>query len=71
MMYLKLNSSFLYAEKSYAFRQKERYQSTLDEYFSFMEEFPNSKYSKEVKKIYDDTARFLKISSPENIESTQ
>jgi outer membrane protein assembly factor BamD len=71
MMYLKLNSSFLYAEKSYAFRQKERYQSTLDEYFSFMEEFPQSKYSKEVKKIYEDTARFLKISSPESLESTQ
>jgi len=26
-----------------------------------MEEFPQSKYSKDVKKIYQDTARFLKI----------
>jgi outer membrane protein assembly factor BamD len=71
MMYLKLNSLFLYAERSYSFRQKERYHSTLDDYFSFMEEFPQSKYSKEVKKIYDDTARFLKITSPENLGNTQ
>jgi len=71
MMYLKLNSLFLYAERSYAFRQKERYQATLDDYFSFMEEYPQSKYSKEVKKIYDDTARFLKITSPENLGNTQ
>jgi outer membrane protein assembly factor BamD len=61
MMYLKLNSLFLYAERSYANKQKERYQSTLDEYYSFMEEFPESKYSRDVKKIYQDTAKFLKI----------
>ncbi len=71
MMYLKLNSLFLYAENSYAFRQKERYQSTLDEYFSFMEEFPESKYSKEVKKIYDSTAKYLKIENPEDLANLQ
>jgi hypothetical protein len=26
-----------------------------------MEEFPSSKYSRDVKKIYDDTVKFLKI----------
>jgi outer membrane protein assembly factor BamD len=61
MMYLKLNSLYLYAENSYSVKQKERYQATLDEYYSFLEEFPQSKFSKEVKKIYQDTARFLKI----------
>jgi outer membrane protein assembly factor BamD len=59
MMFLKLNSLFLYAENSYAAKQKERYQDTLDDYFSFMEEFPESRYSKEVKKIYDETTRYL------------
>ncbi len=70
-MYLKLNSLFIYAEKSYANKQKERYQATLDEYFSFMEEYPESKYSKEVKKIYEDTAKFLKIENTANLVKTQ
>lgn len=61
MMYLKLNSMFLYAENSYAQKKKERYQNTLDDYYSFMEEFPESRYSKDVKRIYQDTARYLKI----------
>lgn len=71
MMYLKLNSLFLYAENSYAIRQKERYQATLDDYFSFLEEFPESKYSKEVKKIYDVTAKYLKIDNTANLVNAQ
>lgn len=65
MMFLKLKSLFLYAENSYDIRKKERYQATLDDYFSFMEEFPKSIYSKEVKKIYDDTAKYLKVDNKE------
>jgi len=61
MMFLKLNSMYLYAFNSYANKQKEIYQATLDEYYSFVEEFTQSKYSKEVKKLYQETARFLKI----------
>jgi len=71
MMFLKLNSLFLYAENSYSNKQKERYQATLDEYFSFMEEFPDSKYSREVKKIYQDTSKFLKIDNSANIVNIQ
>jgi outer membrane protein assembly factor BamD len=71
MMFLKLNSMFLYAENSYAVRQKERYQATLDDYLSFMEEFPESKYSKEVQKIYQDTARYLKLDNSAKLENIQ
>jgi outer membrane protein assembly factor BamD len=71
MMYLKLNSLYLYAEKSFANKQRERYQATLDDYFSFMEEFPKSVYSKEVTKIYEDTSRFLKIETPETEANNQ
>lgn len=60
MMYLKLNSLFLYAENSFFAKQKERYQATLDDYYSFMEEFPKSEYSKEVNSIYLKTNKFLK-----------
>ena len=65
MMYLKLHSLFLYAEYSIAARQTERYQSALDDYFTFIEEFPNSSYSKDVARIYQTTARKLNI-NPDN-----
>jgi len=71
MMYLKLSSLFLYAEKSQANKQKERYQATLDDYFSFMEEYPDSKYLKDVKKIYEQTSEFLKIGTTGNELSTR
>ena len=71
MMFLKLNSLYYYAVKSLAVKQKERYQATLDEYYSFMEEFPKSKYAKDVKKIYQETARVLKIQAPENVANIQ
>jgi outer membrane protein assembly factor BamD len=52
-------------------RQKERYQAALDEYFSFMEEYPESKYSKEVKRIYQDTAKYLKLGDTANLSNIQ
>jgi outer membrane protein assembly factor BamD len=71
MMYLKLSSLFLYAENSYAEKQTERYQATLDDYFSFMEEYPESKYSRDVKRLYQDTMKFLKIGKVENLDKIQ
>jgi outer membrane protein assembly factor BamD len=60
MMYLKLNSLFLYAVNSLPNKQKERYQATLDDYFSFMEEFPKSTYEKDVSGIFQKTNKYLK-----------
>ena len=60
MMFLKLNSLFLYAENSLENKQMERYQETLDDYFSFMEEFPESQYQKDVSNIFDKTDKYLK-----------
>jgi outer membrane protein assembly factor BamD len=71
MMFLKLNSLYLYAVNSFANKQTERYQATLDDYFSFMEEYPESKYSREVRKIYQDTAKFLKIEPSDNLVNIQ
>jgi outer membrane protein assembly factor BamD len=61
MMYLKLNSLFLYAENSARNKQKERYQATLDDYYSFMEEFPESRYSRDIRRIYQATSKYLKV----------
>ncbi len=67
MLFLKLNSLFLYAENSIALKQTERFQATLDEYYSFIEEFPKTTYKKDVNKIYQTTAKILKL----NTEITQ
>lgn len=66
MMYLKLNSLFQYAELSQENKQKERYQATLDDYYSFMEEFPKSEYSKEVNNIFEKTNKYLKSGIPDS-----
>jgi outer membrane protein assembly factor BamD len=63
MMFLKLTSNFLYAENSVANKQKERYQATLDDYYSFMEEFPKGNYAKEIARIYQATAKVLNINT--------
>ena len=66
MMFLKLNSLFLYAENSVADKQTERYQDALDDYFSFMEEFPETTYSKDVARIYQATTRRLGVDPANN-----
>lgn len=66
MMFLKLNSLYLYAELSMANKQKERYQAALDDYYSFMEEFPKSTYSKDVSNIFQKTNKYLKAGIPES-----
>lgn len=64
LMFLKLNSHFLYAENSLPAKQRERYQDALDDYFSFVEEFPESEYQEEVADIYEKTNRYLKAHVP-------
>lgn len=61
MMYLKLSSLFLYAEFSVASKKMERYQATLDDYYSYMEEFPKGNYAREVSRIFQATGKILKI----------
>jgi outer membrane protein assembly factor BamD len=65
MMYLKLNSLYLYAEFSLPNKQKERYQAALDDYYSFMEEFPKSTYSRDVSNIFEKTNKYLKTGIPD------
>jgi outer membrane protein assembly factor BamD len=64
MMFLKLNSLFNYAELSQPAKQRERYQATLDDYYSFKEEFPESQYSKDVNNILEKTNKFLNQGKP-------
>jgi len=60
MMYLKLNALYLYAQNSVPSKQIERYQNTLDDYLSFIEEFPKTSYYKEVANIFQAVNKKLK-----------
>jgi outer membrane protein assembly factor BamD len=60
LMYLLLRSSYLLAENSVPAKMKERFQSTLDEYYSFVGEFPQSQYTRDAQRMYERTDRFLK-----------
>jgi outer membrane protein assembly factor BamD len=61
MMFLVVKSNFYLAEKSISIKQKERYQNTLDEYYSFMTEYPKSKYAGDIQRIYKNLAEYLKL----------
>jgi len=60
LMYLLLRSSYLLAENSVPIKKRERFQSTMDEYYSFVGEFPESRYVRDAQRMYDRTDRFLK-----------
>lgn len=59
LIYLRLRSSFLLAEGSIRQKQSERYQNTVDEYYSFVDEFPESKHKRDAEKIYNEASGFL------------
>jgi outer membrane protein assembly factor BamD len=59
LMFLILRSNFLLAANSIIARQRERYQETIDEYYSFISEFPNSQYARDAERIYQSSSNFL------------
>lgn len=59
LMYMLLKSKYLLAVNSVEDKKQERLSSTLDEYFSFVDEYPESKYKKEVDKFYETVADLL------------
>lgn len=66
LMYLIVKSNYLLADNSVIEKQKERYQNTIDEYYSFISEFPKSKYRKDADRMYEVSMDFLDLqSSPE------
>jgi outer membrane protein assembly factor BamD len=60
LMWLVLDSNYQLAANSVPTKQKERFQSTIDEYYSFTSRYPNSKYKKDADKIYQEADNFLK-----------
>lgn len=59
LMYMLLKSKYLLAVNSIDEKKEERLTNALDEYFTFVDEYPESQYRKEVDKFYETTAKLL------------
>ena len=60
LMWRLLDANYQLAANSIPQKRKERYQSTIDEYYSFISEFPQSEYKKSAVKIYDSSVKQVK-----------
>jgi len=59
LLFLILKSSYLLADGSVPSKQRERYQTTVDEYFSFIGEFPDGPHTREAKRMYETSSKYL------------
>ena len=55
-----LRARYSMAKESVQTKMIDRYRDTLDEYYAFKNEFPESKYMKEAEKIFRETEKALK-----------
>lgn len=60
IMFLILKASYLLADGSVPEKQTERFQATVDEYYTFLDEFPKSEYKSEAEKMFNDSQKKLK-----------
>jgi outer membrane protein assembly factor BamD len=56
-----LRARYQMAHKSVESKKLERYRNTIDEYYAFKTEFPDSKYMKEADKYYKEAIKKVKI----------
>jgi len=61
LSFLILESKFAQAEQSVVSKREERYQDTIDEYYSYINEFPDGKYKKQADKIFNDSKKAINI----------
>ena len=60
IMFLILKASYLYADNSVVEKRVERFQATVDEYYTFVDEFPKSEFKNEADKMFKDSQNILK-----------
>ncbi len=59
IMYLIVKSSYELAHNSIESLQRDRYLSMMDSYYSFVAEFPDSKYVKELSRMQEEAKKYL------------
>jgi outer membrane protein assembly factor BamD len=55
-----LNSKYEQALQSFEDKKVERYHNTIDEYYNYINEFPNGKYRKQADKILNESKKVVK-----------
>ena len=66
-MYYIVKSSYELAHNSIESKQTDRYLSMLDSYYSFLSEFPESKYIKELKRLEKEAKDYMDRNNKEKI----
>ena len=46
-------------QKSINERKGERYRNTIDEYYAYINEYPDGKYKKEAESIFNDASKYI------------
>jgi outer membrane protein assembly factor BamD len=67
LMFMLLKSKYLLAIHSIDEKKHERLSSALDEYFTFVDSYPESKYRKEAEKFHETTEKMLNYKSETNV----
>jgi outer membrane protein assembly factor BamD len=70
LMFMLVKSSYMLAEKSISAKKKERFQDSIDEYYTFAAEFPESKFIKDAVKYYKLASKNLGNSIEETEKKT-
>lgn len=60
LSYLILRAKYIQADRSILLKQADRYRDTIDEYYSFVNDYPTSKWRGEADKILERSERGLK-----------
>ncbi len=61
LSFLILKSKYIQAVNSVKEKQEDRYRETIDEYYSFMNDFPESKYKREANNMLDDSKKAVNM----------
>lgn len=61
LAFLILESRFVMAENSIITKQADRYRATIDEYYSFVNDYPESKFKRDADRIYKESQKIVGI----------
>ena len=60
LLMLILDSKYEQAVQSIEEKKSERYRNTIDEYYNFINEFPNGKFRKQADKVFNESKKIVK-----------
>ena len=66
LAFLILKSKYMQAEKSVEHKKEDRYRDTVDEYYNFVRDYPESSHKKEAQKFLERSRNFLNKTTEEN-----